>query len=47
MADAPKAEAGAATVAAAPDVTSISVADDGDAMNANPRKKPGAVRART
>src|SRR5262249_48170915 len=42
-----KGEAGAASVVAAPDVPSVSVADDGDTLGANPRKKPGAVRART
>ena len=47
VADAGKSEAGAASVAAVPDAASVSVGDDGDAMSANPRKKPGAVRART
>jgi recombination protein RecA len=46
-AEAPKSEAGAASVAAGTDVASVSGAEDGDAMGANPRKKPGAVRART
>jgi len=45
--EAAKGEAGAASVVASPDVTSVSGADDGDALGAGPRKKPGAVRART
>ncbi|HET6349247.1 MAG TPA: recombinase RecA [Candidatus Krumholzibacteria bacterium] len=40
-------EAGAASVAAAAEATSVSVPDDADAMGANPRKKSGAMRART
>jgi len=45
--EAARGEAGAASVVASPDVTSVSGADDGDALGAGPRKKPGAVRART
>jgi recombination protein RecA len=46
-AETPKVEAGAASVAAVIDAASVPGTDDGDAMGANPRKKPGAVRART